>query len=172
MMREAFSVIAAAAALITGAASAHHSFSMYDRSEVVLFTGVVAGIDPITNHLMINFAPMNEARDGVLRDEAGEPIIWALEMQAASAVARYGITTSNFPPGTVFSGAIHPARNGDRTATQHMGQRSERLLIRCPARNRPAAGRHCDSVEGATLHGTATSLPEPTRPFDEESTDD
>ncbi|MGD8323636.1 MAG: DUF6152 family protein [Gammaproteobacteria bacterium] len=154
------------AALLAVPVAAHHSFAMYDRSQIVVFTGVVSGIDPNTNHLMVNFAPMNDARDGVLRDADGNPIIWALEMQAASAVASYGITKTGFPPGTIFSGAIHPARNGDRTATQYMGDRSDRVLIKCPGRNRPAAGKHCDSVEGATLHGTAESLPEPTRPLE------
>ncbi len=157
--------LAGVATLTASAVSAHHSFAMYDRTETVVVTGVVAGIDPNANHLLISFAPMNEARDGVLRDDSGDPLIWVLEMQGSSAVANYGITTTGFPPGTVFSGAIHPARNGDRAATQHMGSNSDRVLIKCPARNRPAAGLHCDSVEGATLHGTANSLPAPTRPL-------
>jgi hypothetical protein len=143
-------------------ATAHHSFAMYDRARSLVFTGVVTSIDPDTNHLMIQFAPMNAERNGVLRDAAGEPVIWALEMQAASAVARYGITASEFPPGTVFSGAIHPAKSGAHTGTQVMGERNERVLIRCPGRTPPAAGEHCDSVAGATAHGTADALPAPT----------
>jgi hypothetical protein len=81
------------AALMLGAvAQAHHSFAMYDRDRVVRFTGVVTSIDPDTNHLMLQFAPMNAERNGVQRDAAGAPLLWAIEMQAASAVARYGIT--------------------------------------------------------------------------------
>jgi hypothetical protein len=140
----------------------HHSFAMYDREQALVFTGVVTALEPDTNHLMIQFAPMNEARDGVLRDADGKPVIWAIEMQSASAVARYGITTSEFPPGTVFSGAIHPARSGAHTGTQVMGAASERVLFRCPGRKPPQPGRHCDSVAGSTSHGTATELPEPT----------
>jgi len=145
----------------------HHSFAMYDRGQSLVFTGVVTSLEPDTNHLMIQFAPMNAERNGVLRDEDGKPIIWAIEMQAASAVARYGITASDFPPGTVFSGAIHPARSGARTGTQVMDANSARVLIKCPDRTPPKSGQHCDTVEGATMHGTAQSLPEATATFEE-----
>ena len=148
--------------VLAASARAHHSFAMYDRGQVVVFTGVVTGLEPDTNHLMIQFAPMNDARNGVLRDPEGKPVIWAIEMQSASAVARYGITQTEFPPGTVFSGAIHPARSGAHTGTQVMGAASDRVLFRCPGRTTPAQGKHCDTVEGATTHGTATTLPEPT----------
>ncbi len=147
-------------------ALAHHSFAMYDRDQIITFTGVVSAIDPDTNHLMIQFAPMNAERNGVLRDAAGNPEIWALEMQAASAVARYGITTTEFAPGTVFSGAIYPDRSGAHAGTQVMGEGNTRVLFRCPDRTPPPPGRHCDSVEGATRHGTAESLPEPTGSID------
>lgn len=143
-------------------AHGHHSFAMYDREQALVFTGVVTTLEPDTNHLMIQFAPMNAERNGVLRDAAGKPIIWAIEMQSSSAVARYGITSTEFAPGTVFSGAIHPARSGARTGTQVMGENSSRVLFKCPGRTPPEPGRHCDSVAGATSHGTAESLPEPT----------
>jgi len=155
-------IVLAAIGAVAVPAWGHHSFAMYDRDQALVFTGVVTGIEPDTNHLMIQFAPMNAARDGVQRDADGKPIIWALEMQAASAVARYGITSTEFPPGTVFSAAIYPARNGEHTGTQVMGERSERVLFRCPGRTPPAPGKHCDSVAGATSHGTADALPEPT----------
>ena len=160
--RLAIGAILTVVAAIAVPAWGHHSFAMYDREQVLLFTGVVSSIDPDTNHLMIQFAPMNAERNGVVRDAAGQPVIWALEMQAASAVARYGITPTEFPPGTVFSGAIYPARDGAHTGTQVMGERNDRVLFRCPGRTPPAPGKHCDSVAGATAHGTAATLPEPT----------
>ena len=144
------------------AAYGHHSFAMYDREQALVFTGVVTALEPDTNHLMIQFAPMNEARDGVLRDDEGRPLIWAIEMQSSSAVARYGITASEFGAGTVFSGAIHPARSGARTGTQVMDENSARVLFKCPGRTPPEPGMHCDTVAGATLHGTAQALPEAT----------
>ena len=154
--------VAVAAAILSLPAAGHHSFAMYDRDQSIVFTGVVTRIDPDTNHLMIQFAPMNAERNGVVRDDNGEPVIWALEMQAASAVARFGITPTGFPPGTVFSAAIYPDRSGAHSGTQVMGEHSERVLYKCPNRTPPAPGKHCDSVEGATAHGTAAGLPAPT----------
>ena len=162
MKKAAITLVLSTLSLIAISAFGHHSFAMYDREQSLSFTGVVTGVEPDTNHLMILFAPMNANRDGVLRDSDGEPVIWALEMQAASAVAQYGITTSGFPSGTVFSGAIYPARSGAPAGTQVMGERNERVLFKCPDRTPPAPGKHCDSVVGATSHGTASALPEPT----------
>jgi hypothetical protein len=127
---------------------AHHSFSMYDQSKTYVFTGVVLGVSPDANHFQIFFAPLNEERTEVLRDESGEPLRWALEMEAASVAARNGVTAETFPRGTVFSIGLHPLRNGLRG-----GGRGKNGLFRCPDGVDPAPGMHCDSVAGATSHG-------------------
>ena len=59
-------------------AVAHHSFAMYDVKKTYVMTGIVTRIDPNPNHLQIFFAPLNEARDQVLKDDTGEPIVWAV----------------------------------------------------------------------------------------------
>ena len=69
------------AGLLAMPVQAHHSFAMYDMRNVKVFTGVVTRVDPAANHLAIFFAPMNEERTNVLRDENGEPVIWSVEMQ-------------------------------------------------------------------------------------------
>lgn len=146
---------------------AHHSFAMYNMSEVQVVTGVVDGIDPAPNHLAINFAIMNEERNNVLRDEDNRPIIWSVEMQGSAAMARQGVTVNAWPRGTVFSVALHPLRNGEP------GGSREGSMFRCPdgadGPIRPEPGKHCDSVEGSIVIGgrgedaaTAT-LPEPTQ---------
>ena len=145
-----FGVAAAtvAAVLHAGAASAHHSFAMYDEKKTYVFTGVVTRISPDANHLQIFFSPLDEARKAVVRDEAGEPVLWAVELRAASQVAREGVTVEAFPPGTIFSIGLHPLRNG-----LPAGGRGKSGLFKCPPRTPPAAGAHCDSVDGATSHG-------------------
>ena len=85
---------------------------MFDRTATRVFTGVVSHVEPGPDHLQIFFAPLTEQRDGVERDEQGKPILWSLEMTGAASVAKYGITVPGFAPGTVFSGALHPARDG------------------------------------------------------------
>jgi len=136
--------VLAVAALIGTPAQAHHSFAMYDMKNVRVFTGVVTRVDPAPNHLAIFFAPMNEERKNVLRDEDGEPVIWSVEMGGSAAMARQGISVNAFPQGTVFSMGLHPLRNGENAGALEGG------LFKCPERTPPAAGMHCDSVEGAT----------------------
>ena len=141
------------------AAMAHHSFAMYDTEKTYVMTGIVTRIDPNPNHLQMFISPLNEARDQVMKDDKGEPVVWAVEMDSASVVARDGITVNGFPRGTIVSIGFHPLRNGFAG-----GGRGKWGLYRCPADTAPAAGKHCDSVKGATTHGKGV-LPTPTTPM-------
>jgi hypothetical protein len=127
---------------------AHHSFAMYDMSQVEVFTGVVTGIDPAPNHLSINFAQMNEDRTNVIRDADDKPIIWTVEMGGSAQMARQGVTVAAWPPRTVFSVALHPLRNGEP------GGSREGAMFRCPDETPPEPGMHCDSVEGHVVVGS------------------
>jgi hypothetical protein len=84
--------------------------------------------------------------------------VWTVEMDAAGAAAREGITVNNFPRGTILSIGLHPHRNGSPA-----GGRGKNGLFKCPADTPPAPGKHCDSVKGSTSHGQGV-LPEPTGP--------
>jgi len=156
--RTSIAGIATGIAVVTAAVvmpvEAHHSFAMYDMSKTVVVTGVVDGIDPAPNHLSINFAIMNEERTNVIRDEAGEPIIWSVEMAGSAAMARQGVTVNAWPRRTVFSVALHPLRNGEPGGTR------EGTMFRCPDDVRPEPGKHCDSVEGHIAIGDGP-LPTP-----------
>lgn len=147
--------IVALATLIGTPVQAHHSFAMYDMRNIRVFTGVVTRVDPAANHLAIFFAPMNEERKNVLRDEAGEPIVWSVEMQGSAAMARQGVSVNSFPAGTVFSVGLHPLRNGENAGSREGG------LFKCPERTPPEPGMHCDSVEGSIQIGNEP-LSEPT----------
>jgi hypothetical protein len=139
--------LAAVAALTAATPSAHHSFAMYDQSIKYVFTGVVERINPDAAHLQIAFVPLNEKRDALVRDADGKPATWLVEMGGAGASAREGISVSGFPRGTVFSVGLVPLRNGQRGGARVEG------LFKCPQGKSPAAGQHCDSVEGASSHG-------------------
>jgi hypothetical protein len=147
-----------AAALVAVPVYAHHSFSIFDASQTKTFTGVVTRVNPDANHLQIFFAPMNEARTNVERNEKGEPIIWAVEMAGSAASAQQGISVSEFPAGAVFSVSLHPLRSGDPAGAR------EGALYKCPKKEPaapgervkwqpPAAGKNCDSVPGMTAIG-------------------
>jgi len=137
-------------------AAAHHSFAMYDQKKTYVFTGVVTRVSPDASHLQIFFAPLNEARDSVIRDRAGQPVVWTVELRAAGQVAREGVSVDSFPPGTIFSIGLHPLRSG-----RPAGGRGTSGLFKCPPKTPPAPGNHCDSVAGSTSHGAGV-LPEPT----------
>ncbi len=152
----AFAGAITATLLLAVPVNAHHSFSIFDGSRTLVFTGVVTRVNPDANHLQIFFAPMNEERTNVIRDEDNQPIVWAVEMGGSAAMARQGISVSTFAPGTVFSVGLHPLRSGERA-----GSREQSGLFRCPDRTPPAPGKHCDTVEGHTAFGNQ-GLPTPT----------
>jgi hypothetical protein len=139
--------VALSASLPAASLLAHHSFAMYDRSTQYLFTGVVDSINPDPAHLQIVFVPLNEARDALVRNAAGERVAWTVEMEGAAASAREGISASAFSRGTVFSVGLTPLRNGNPGGVRVQG------IYKCPQGTAPAAGKHCDSVQGSTHHG-------------------
>ena len=152
--RSKLGALCATALVLAGvpAVQAHHSFAMYDLNTMKVFTGVVIRVDPQPNHLQIYFAPMNEERKNVERDDKGQPVSWAVEMAGSAQMARQGVSVNSFPPGTVFSMGLHPLRNGENAGTMEGG------LFRCPdgpngRPTPPAPGKHCDSVEGHTHIG-------------------
>ena len=147
----------AALGIFPGPASAHHSFAMYDGQKTYVFTGVVTRVSPDPSHLTIFFSPLNEQRDAVIRDAAGKPVIWSVELRSASQVSLEGVTSRSFPPGTIFSIGLHPLRSG-----LSGGGRGKSGLFKCPPNTPPAAGKHCDSVAGSTSHGESGMLPEAT----------
>ena len=138
-----------AVAAMSASLTAHHSFAMYDQSITYVLTGVVERINPDGAHMQIAFVPLNETRDALVRDAEGKPATWLVEMGGSAAMASEGITVNSFPRGTVFSVGLVPLRNGQRGGARVEG------LFECPKGKPPAAGKHCDSVEGATPHGRA-----------------
>jgi hypothetical protein len=153
-----------AAAIVAVPAYAHHSFSIFDASQTKTFTGVVTRVNPDANHLQIFFAPMNEARTNVERGPDGKPIVWAVEMAGSAASAQNGISVSAFPAGTVFTVSLHPLRSGEPAGAR------EGALYKCPQKppaqpggrvqwQPPAAGKHCDSVEGMVQIGGDDGVP-------------
>jgi hypothetical protein len=146
---------ATALVLASPALLAHHSFAMYDKSMTYVFTGVVERIIPDGAHMQIAFVPLDEPRAALVRDASGKPATWLVEMGGSAQMAREGITVDSFPRGTVFSVGLVPLRSGQRGGARLDG------LFSCPKGKPPAAGKHCDSVDGAMSHGEG-ALAKPT----------
>jgi hypothetical protein len=146
-MKSRYVAAAVAAGVLSLPAIAHHSFALYNMEETKVFTGVVTRVNPDANHLQIFFAEMNPERKNVLRGDDGKPLVWAIEMTGSAQAAQDGISVGTFAPGTIFSAALHPLRSGEKAGSR-VGP-----LYKCPDKKPPAAGKHCDSVEGSTTLG-------------------
>ncbi|HEY9183332.1 MAG TPA: DUF6152 family protein [Gammaproteobacteria bacterium] len=104
-----------AAVIATGAwpgdAMAHHSFAMYDQSQVKTLTGKLTRFIPGANHAQMIFELL-EADGTAVVDEAGKPVLWGVETGPAARIARQGVTPDNFPAGTIVTVTLNPLRNG------------------------------------------------------------
>ncbi len=150
----ALAVAVAAALIVALPARAHHSFGSYNMAVTRVVTGVVVRVNPDANHLQIFFAPMQENRKNVLRDAQGNPVVWAVEMGGSAQMAREGVSVDSFPPGTIFSIGFHPLRTSNSVGTRGPSG----AIYKCPWREPPAPGKHCDSVPGSVEIGTGGLL--------------
>jgi len=140
---------AAALAVSVAPALAHHSFAMYDQTKTITWTGVATRFVAQANHAELHFVPLGT--DGKpLRGPDGKPITWGVEMAGAAAVAQQGITVQSFPAGTIFSVHLNPLRDGS-----NFGSRVG-AIAKCPGKQPPAPGKHCDSVPGSEILGGPT----------------
>ena len=130
-------------------AGAHHSFALYNMEQTLTFTGVVTRVNPDANHLQIFFAPMNEERKNVVRSEDGKPEVWAVEMTGSAQAAADGISVGTFPPGTIFTVALHPLRSGEKAGARV----NPGAIYKCPEKTPPAPGKGCDTVAGHVAIG-------------------
>ena len=145
-------------ALLPPHADAHHSYTMYDGAVYRVFTGVIVRVVPNAAHFEMHFVPLNDARDALVRDEKGQPLVWVAQMESAAQAFKDGITRESFPQGTVFSMGLHPRRDG-----KPAGDRGMSGLFQCPKGSKPEPGKHCDSVAGNKTFG-AGEIPKETVP--------
>jgi len=134
--------------LLSPRIDAHHSYAMYDGAVYRVFTGVIVRVVPNAAHFEMHFVPLNDARDALVRDDKGQPLVWVAQMESAAQAFKDGITRESFPQGAVFSMGLHPRRDG-----KPAGDRGMSGLFQCPKGTKPEAGKHCDSVAGNKAFG-------------------
>jgi hypothetical protein len=141
------------AALFANPVSTHHSFAMYDQTKEVTLTGVMKQFVPQANHAELHFILLAPDHKALAKGTDGKYVEWGVEMAGTAAIAQQGITAATFAPGTVFSVKLNPLRDGS-----NFGSRVG-AIAKCPMDaatkkpTLPAAGKHCDSVQGHTLVG-------------------
>lgn len=98
-------------AIMAPASQAHHSFAMYDQSELRTLTGRLTRYIPGANHAQMIFELLDDSGNTVT-DEQGTVLQWGVEMGPATRIARLGVTPDNFPIGSIITVQLNPLRNG------------------------------------------------------------
>jgi Family of unknown function (DUF6152) len=111
-MKAVLHVIAVASlVLAVPAASAHHSFAMYDQAQTRTFTGKLTRFIPGANHAQLLFEVLDE-KGVTMLDAAGKPVMWGVEAGPVARIAQQGVTPDNFPDGTIITVSLNPLRDG------------------------------------------------------------
>ena len=103
--------VAAVTALAAGAApaTAHHSYSMFDREKTTTINGTIRTWEMVNPH---SYLWINVPKDGGME-------VWGLEGGGIQALQRAGVSKSSVKPGDKVSVDLHPLRDG-RTGGQVM----------------------------------------------------
>jgi hypothetical protein len=91
------------ALLAATAASAHHSFAMFDATKEVTVQGVVRQLTWSNPHVWL---------DVVVTGETGEGKVWGLESLAVGLLYRNGWTADSLKPGDSVTVQLHPMKDG------------------------------------------------------------
>lgn len=96
--------LSAAALSVPTGGSAHHSYSMFDRSKVITINGSVRVWEMVNPHsyLWVVVKPA----------DGGPDQVWGLEGGGIAALSRAGVTKSAVKPGEKISVDLHPLRDG------------------------------------------------------------
>jgi len=87
----------------TGAASAHHSFAMFDMEHPIEISGTVKEFKFVSPHTLLILQVKGD--DGVVKD-------WTLEGGAPGLLVREGMTSKSLKPGDEIKATINPLHSG------------------------------------------------------------
>jgi hypothetical protein len=103
-MKSKIVLLLTSAALVgmSGAASAHHSFAMFDAEKNMTLQGKVKDFQWTNPHAWIMLTV----------EKGGQPEQWAVEMGGPSNLARQGWSPKTLVPGMPVILTVHPLRDG------------------------------------------------------------
>jgi hypothetical protein len=117
MKARLFVLALGAATVAADGASAHHSFSMYDRHRTVTLSGVVKEYIWMAPHVTISV---------VSEGTRNAAVTWSVEGSSPSVLARGGWSGALLKPGDKISIGIHPRK--DRTAGGLLADEQQMLI--------------------------------------------
>jgi len=101
-------LLLAVPALLAGAASAHHSFSMFDRSTNLVLNGTVKDFQWTNPHSWIEV---------LVKDPSGKTIEWGCAMGSPGNLLRTGWKPHSLVPGDAVTVTINPMKDGERAGS-------------------------------------------------------
>jgi hypothetical protein len=105
MTRKAFGLAGIAAALLAAPAFAHHSFAMFDQTQVLYKSGTVKQFEFVNPHAWLHLAIM---------DDKGEVSTWSFEGGSVPQLVRLGWSKDGFKPGDAVEVGFRPMKDGSR----------------------------------------------------------
>ena len=103
-MRTAAAIVVAAGLLILGVPlAAHHGTGTYDSAKSVTLSGVVTEFAFTNPHVALFFD---------VKDDSGQVVNWAIEMNSPGVLRRAGWTKATFKAGDQITITVRPAKAG------------------------------------------------------------
>lgn len=96
----------AVSALLAHAASAHHSFAMFDNSQEKTLSGTLKELQWTNPHIWVQVLVKDEA--------SGEVVEWSVEGSSPNNLVRKGWSRNSMKPGDKVVVIIHPLKNGEK----------------------------------------------------------
>jgi hypothetical protein len=93
-------------ALLAHAASAHHSFAMFDNSQEKTLSGTLKELQWTNPHIWVQVLVKDEA--------SGEVVEWSVEGSSPNNLVRKGWSRNSMKPGDKVVVTIHPLKNGEK----------------------------------------------------------
>jgi Family of unknown function (DUF6152) len=91
-------------ALVSGAASAHHSFATFDQAQQKTLVGTIKEVQWTNPHIWVQVLVKNAT--------TGEVVEWSIEGGSPNGLSRQGWKRSSLKAGDHVEIVIHPLKNG------------------------------------------------------------
>ena len=105
MYSKALGIAGLALSLFAVPASGHHSYAMFDQSQLLNFKGTVADFEWVNPHSWLHVTIMNES---------GTAETWSFETSSPNGLSRIGWRADSVANGDEVEIEFHPLRDGSR----------------------------------------------------------
>lgn len=130
MKNRALCLASLIAALFVYPAFAHHSFAMFDNSQMDSLTGKVSVLEWRNPHCWLHMTVL---------DEAGNEIEWSFEMGSIGQLTRDGWAQDTVALGDAIEIRFHPLKDGSNGG--------QLRFVRLPDGDTICQGNHCAALE-------------------------